>query len=166
MTTYNYYKLSHKRRRWQLKVALYMIVIAFICGVIFGIEQGSKAVVKADSPIITIKTYPSYADTEAKRQVYDIAVSRSMKPEDIETLIKIADCESHFNPEATRVNIHKQSDGSILTTVDRGLFQLNDYFQKQVSSSCAYDLACSTNEAISIANKQGFTPWVCNKLIK
>lgn len=58
-STYNYYKLSHKRRRWQLKVSLYMIAIAFICGVIFGIEQGARAVVQADTITITKTVEPT-----------------------------------------------------------------------------------------------------------
>jgi len=39
--------------------------------------------------------------------------------------------------------------------VDRGLWQINSYHQAQVSGSCAYDVYCSTREAIKIYKKRG-----------
>lgn len=107
------------------------------------------------------------SNDELKGTVYDLAVSRGMSYGDIERFFKIIDCESKWNPEARLVNLHKQSDGRILTTTDRGLTMLNDYYQKQVSNSCSYDALCNANEAISIAQRNGnFDAWVCNRLIK
>lgn len=54
-STYNYYKQSAKHAKWQLKVALYMIAIAFVCGVIFGIEKGVEVVLPVEAQTV-IKT--------------------------------------------------------------------------------------------------------------
>lgn len=42
-------------------------------------------------------------------------------------------------------------------TLDRGLFQLNDYWHSEVSDDCAYDKVCSTKEAYRIS--KGGTDW-------
>jgi len=65
--------------------------------------------------------------------------------------------ESRWNPEATLVNKDR--------SIDRGLWQINNKYQPQVSNACAYDYVCATQEAIKIIKKQGFKPWVvANKL--
>ena len=66
----------------------------------------------------------------------------------------IIDCESKWNPEAMRIN-----NGSI----DRGLWQINSKFHKEVSNSCSFNYQCSTREAIKIIKKSGWTQWVCSK---
>ena len=70
--------------------------------------------------------------------------------------VSIVQCESGWNPEATNVNKDK--------TIDRGLWQINNHFQKQVSGACAYDYKCATKEAIKIYQKRGnWSAWVCGK---
>lgn len=155
-------RLLQIRLRWILAVTV----------VIFG-SCLALATIEAQTPIETpqmdINAYyraKLTASDPLKQQVFDLAVSRGMSYGDIERFFKIITCESGWDPEARLVNLHKQSDGRILTTVDRGLAQLNDYHQKQVSNSCAYDAMCNANEAISIAQRNGsFDAWVCNKLI-
>ena len=48
-------------------------------------------------------------------------------------------------------------------SVDRGLWQINSYFHSEVTNSCAYDLECSTKEAIRIIKERGFKEWTCGQ---
>ena len=68
--------------------------------------------------------------------------------------IAVAVClaESGGNCKATNVN----SGGSR----DRGLWQINDYWHKEVSDSCAYECACNGKNAYRISNSgSSWTQW-------
>lgn len=73
----------------------------------------------------------------------------------------VANAESQLKPDAVGYNTDKRK------TIDRGLFQINDYWHSEVSNECAYDLVCNIKEAYRIS-KGGtdWTPWVTynNKL--
>jgi hypothetical protein len=91
-----------------------------------------------------------------------IATKRGFK--DVDNLIRLAKCESGLNPSKYAVNVHKQSNGKILTSVDRGLFQFSDYWRKDVSNECSFSAACSTNEAITTINaRSSYDRWACAK---
>lgn len=155
-------RLLQIRLRWILATT----VVVFSSFLAFAAFQAHASIDIAQMNVEAYRKAKLTVGDPLKEQVYDLAVSRGMNYGDIERFFKIIDCESKWNPEAKLVNLHKQSDGRILTTVDRGLTMLNDHYQNQVSNSCAFDAMCNANEAISIAQKQGFNPWVCNKLIK
>lgn len=61
-------------------------------------------------------------------------------------LLWIIEHESNFNPLAYNKIIK-----------DRGLFQLNSYYYKNIPDECAYNVDCSITEAVKIYNKRG--PW-------
>lgn len=67
-------------------------------------------------------------------------------------IVAIAQAESGLNTQATNTN----SDGS----VDRGILQINDRAHPEVSSTCAFDPACSFQQGYRISsNGTNFNPW-------
>lgn len=68
----------------------------------------------------------------------------------------IIQCESQWDDQATGVN----KDLSI----DRGLFQINSKWHKEVDNKCAYDYKCNTNEALNIRVRDGnWGQWSCSR---
>ncbi|MFE9655919.1 RICIN domain-containing protein [Micromonospora sp. NPDC006431] len=65
--------------------------------------------------------------------------------------VAVAMAESSCNPSATG-----QNPGSI----DRGLWQINNYWHPEVSDACAYQVQCNANAAWNISNHgSNWTPW-------
>lgn len=64
--------------------------------------------------------------------------------------VRVARCESGFNPTAVRVNLGQ--------SVDRGLFQWNDFYHPEISNDCAFDIECSTSRFCQ-AVKAGHLNW-------
>ena len=72
------------------------------------------------------------------------------------TAVAVCLAESSGNCNAKYVN----AGGSI----DRGLWQVNDYWHSDVSDSCAYDCACNGRAASSISSGgSDWTPWATYK---
>jgi len=74
---------------------------------------------------------------------------------------KIIDCESKGNPDAHAVNWDNMAG------VDRGLWQINSLYHKEVSNECAYNYQCATFEAIKIYREWGnnWNAWSCKKVL-
>ena len=72
----------------------------------------------------------------------------------------IITCESRWNLNAFNIN----SNG----TIDLGLYQFNSLHLKSglIDLKCLGDFKCQTKKAIEMWQKKGWTPWVCNKLVK
>ena len=85
--------------------------------------------------------------------IKEVADSREFK--DIELLFCLAKHESNYDRYAVGVNIHKQSDGTILTSRDLGILQWNHHYHPNISKECKFDIACSVNEAITKINVEG-----------
>jgi len=68
----------------------------------------------------------------------------------------IGECE---NPQWDEKAYYVNKGG----TVDRGIWQINDYFHKKISNECSFDFECSTQEAIKILKKRGWCEWTCGK---
>ena len=122
-------------------------------------DEFKTHVVKAEGVII------EYAEKDGKgveetveQTIRRIAAQENFKWPDY--LVRLAKCESSLNPKAvnTQGNKPKQSR-------DRGLFQINDHFHKNVSDAQAFDIEFSTRYTIKLINegKQGY--WVCDKKI-
>jgi hypothetical protein len=68
------------------------------------------------------------------------------------TAVAVALAESSGN-----CNAHHTNDGG---TIDRGLWQVNDYWHPECSDSCAYDCSCNAGCAKSISGGgSDWTPW-------
>ncbi|MEU8261595.1 RICIN domain-containing protein [Micromonospora sp. NPDC048999] len=65
--------------------------------------------------------------------------------------VAVAMAESSCNPSAKG-----QNPGSI----DRGLWQINNYYHSEVSDACAYQVQCNANAAWNISNHgSNWSPW-------
>ncbi|GAB1510924.1 FG-GAP-like repeat-containing protein [Actinophytocola sp. KF-1] len=74
--------------------------------------------------------------------------------ENLVTAVAVAMAESGCDPKATGYN-----DGPP-ASVDRGLWQINDYWHDEVTDACAYDAACNARAAYRISDGgDDWTPW-------
>ena len=161
------YRKQQKQRARQ-EFYWFLIVLAFTTSV-FTLATKLKQPLYHTKVLVNLPTDRQIDNTDPvsinKNIIREVAESREFK--DIPLLMCLAKYESSFNPYAVLVNIHKQSDGTVLNTYDRGIFQLNSYWQRQVKNDCAFDTACSTNEVISILNREGNANlWVASKFCK
>ena len=84
---------------------------------------------------------------EIKKRIREIAKEEGVDPD---LAVKVAECESGFNLTAQGLN----RTGS----VDRGLYQWNDYWHPEISDICAFNMECSTR-AFCRAVKDGHLSW-------
>ena len=83
----------------------------------------------------------------------------------IDTLVAIAKCESSLKPECEVLN-HDSCVNPHNKSFDRGFYQISRKYHPEVTDDCAFNLECSTREAIRIATKSGWSQWACWNLIK
>lgn len=92
-----------------------------------------------------------------RQQVYDLARSVGLGQFDAATAGAICDAESGRNTQATGYN--RDPFGDVLST-DRGLWQINSYYHREVSDACAYDAGCNAQAMARIShNGTVWTPW-------
>lgn len=91
-------------------------------------------------------------------EIRKIAQEKNFKWPDY--LVRLAFCESRLNPSSINTKGNYPA-----TSKDRGLFQYNSHWQKQVSDECAFDLRCSTEKTIEKINAGGQGIWVCNDIV-
>lgn len=91
-----------------------------------------------------------------EQQIRDIAKQANFKYTDY--LVRLAYCESRFDVYALNDN------GAY--GIDRGIFQINSKYHKEVSNSQAFDLVYATNWTMDRINNGYQHEWACNKLIK
>lgn len=72
---------------------------------------------------------------------------------DEELALRVAKCESNFNPKATNKRGNYPS-----YSVDRGLYMWNDYWHPEISDECAFSAECATREFCK-AVKTGHLSW-------
>ncbi len=82
---------------------------------------------------------------------------RQYFPEQYNTAVRIATCESNLNPRA------------VSPTNDHGLFQINYIHRSRVNSmgyswSQIYDPYVNARVARSLYNESGWRPWTCARL--
>ncbi len=66
--------------------------------------------------------------------------------------VAVAMAESRCDPAARGVNPGH--------SIDRGLWQINDYYHPDVSDACAYNAQCNANAAFRISDRGGdWSPW-------
>jgi len=80
----------------------------------------------------------------------------AMFPEDPETAVEIANCESTLNPNAVN---HKNRNGS----VDVGLMMINSIHG--YSKEYLLDVDNNLKVARKLYDRQGWKPWVCSRKI-
>merc|ERR1712039_780611 len=68
--------------------------------------------------------------------------------------VAVALAESSGNCDAKNFNTDSHH------SEDRGLWQINNYWHKEVSDSCAFNCKCNAKSAYTISNKgTNFSPW-------
>jgi hypothetical protein len=77
-----------------------------------------------------------------------------------EYLLKLANCESRLNEFA------ENTQGNKPPSKDRGVFQINDYWQRQVPDSVAYNVEEATRWTMAKINAGYQHLWACDRLIK
>jgi hypothetical protein len=70
------------------------------------------------------------------------------------TAVAIAWHESRGNTAALN-----DKNNSPAGSRDRGIWQINDYWNPQVTDACAFDPDCATAAAAALYQKAGWTPW-------
>jgi len=95
--------------------------------------------------LLKIKPHPQPETIEG--MIERIAKEEGVAPE---LALKVAKCESDFDPNAK----HTNPKGSI----DRGLYQWNDYWHKEVTDEMAYNPETATR-LFCKAVKQGHLNW-------
>jgi hypothetical protein len=73
------------------------------------------------------------------------------------TAVSVAEAESGFDPLISGYN---RTPGGRVTSIDRGLWQINNVYHSEVSDSCAYDALCNAIQAYRIsAHGTYWHPW-------
>ena len=94
-----------------------------------------------------------------EQQIRNIAKEHNFKWTDY--LIRLAKCENRtLDPEAIN-----DKGNTPIGSVDRGIFQINDYWHSEISDECAFSVKCSTEFAIEMINAGRQNEWVCNKIV-
>lgn len=91
------------------------------------------------------ETFPGRSQTASR--IRTIARDYNVDPD---LAVKVAECESNLNPKAININANG--------TIDRGLYQWNDYWHPEITDKCAFDIECSTR-AFCQAVKDGHLNW-------
>lgn len=110
-----------------------------------------------DIEIIAVPVITDEPDIEL--QIRAIADEKDFKWPDY--LVRLAFCESRLDPKALNTKGNTPAD-----SYDRGLFQYNSYWQKQVSDECAYDVRCATETTIRMINEGKQHLWSCDRIVK
>ena len=104
-----------------------------------------------------VQIYPEIED-DVKRYVLTEFYNAGLNPDKIDRML--SECENKkWDTDAKYKNNDKHR------SIDRGLFMINDYWHAEVSNECAYNLECSTKEAIRIVKEKTWKEWVCGRTL-
>lgn len=119
------------------------------------VEQVVMAEDKISAPL------PVMVETEKSNEekIREIAEEYNFRWTD--WLIRLAKCENRTLDTKAINDKGNTPAGSI----DRGIFQINDFWHSEVSNECAYDLRCSTIWTMQRVNAGYQSEWVCNNKI-
>jgi len=91
-------------------------------------------------------------------------VAEEMGFEETENLVRLALCESSFNPACGELN-NPECINPINNSFDRGYFQISRKYHPEVSDEDAFNVEKATEQAIRIVNERGFSEWTCWKYL-
>ena len=145
------------RTRLGYKMFIYCLAWALASNLLFAFDGAWAGSPEATIPI---RHLPEIEDVDfdslpIPKQIRIIAEQEDFN--DVDLLLDLAYCESRYDPYAL---------GNNGTSIDRGLFQINDYFQKQVKTECSMDVGCSTRWTINKLKQGGHNLWSCYKIIR
>ena len=99
----------------------------------------------------------SYSGGSVEDQIRQIAAEENFQW--VDYLVRLADCESKFIVDERHQNSDKYN------SIDRGLFQINDYWHPEVSDECCDDVDCSTRWTIDMIKAGQQHQWSCDDII-
>lgn len=159
---YHKKRITIKQQNTEVKNIVWIISIIILIGVINTHKLDIIKFSEAKSPTDRHSFLPKNKDRifeTVEEQIISIAQEHNFKW--IDYLIRLARCENDtFDPN--RIN----DKGNTPTySIDRGIFMINDYWHKEVSDECAYNVRCSTEWTIQMINNGRQSEWVCDGLI-
>lgn len=98
---------------------------------------------------------------ETKQEAVEETIRRLAKEANFrwpDYLVRLAYCESRFDPNATNDNGQYG--------LDRGPFQINNFYHKEVTDKQAFDLEWSTKWTMERINKGYQHEWACDQIIR
>lgn len=162
---YNRRKPLKAQYRAMKKTAYWLFVIVLL-GILAYTVTNAKAEyttvfrdVEKERIIWVTQATPSPIPATVEQQIRSIAKEMNFKWDSY--LVRLAKCESSLNPKA-----YNNQNNNPKTSTDRGLFMISDYWHKEISDKCAYDITCSTKFAINLINKGRQSEFICDRYIK
>jgi hypothetical protein len=151
--------MKKSRRDWakcSVKTQVLIILATLIVGII---SIKSTAISHEAQAVQKFGTLPEAKNVKPKMMAYVIYEANKAGIDSKKVVRLLKECENKkLDPNAYYVN-----KGG--TTVDRGLFMINDYWHPEVSNECAWDWECSTKEFIRIYKKRGWGEWTCGRIL-
>lgn len=104
-------------------------------------------------------TEPEKKDEDIRSLIIRIAQEENFNWPDY--LVRLANCESRLDPKAKNDKNNKPAH-----SVDRGLFQINSYWHRDVTDTEAYNPEFATRWTIQKINEGKQHYWVCDRYIR
>ena len=128
---------------------------SLLIGCMSGVDAKEYNDVKITQKAVTEQSEDDNRYSNVEAEIREIAGEENFQWTDY--LVRLADCESTLNPTARNDNGYYG--------VDRGVFQINDYFHPEVSTECADNVECATKWTIDMINSGQQHQWSCNKIV-
>ncbi len=156
---YNTIRRRNQRAMWKL------LLVATLTGITSIIFPFALDVLKPSNSIIpTVRVHKNEVQAENKPETMQELITRiasEMNFKYTDYLLRLAYCESRFDPNAVNDKNNKPTH-----SVDRGLFQINNYWHKDVTDAQAFDPEFATRWTIEKINQGKQHYWVCDKYIR
>ena len=179
--TYRKVLTKHNKRLRDKRILMYMLAWFVFTATYAFIDISNNFVISNDGVVTaSIGTVPIVAPEQVEsemalpEQVISAVMIETEKSNEMQIreiacefgfkwtdwLIRLAKCESDLNEK-----ISNDKGNTPAGSIDRGIFQINDYWHSEVSNECAYDLRCSTIWTMQRVNAGYQSEWVCNNKI-
>jgi len=120
------------------------------------VPQSQKSLLEQANKIIEKKNTEPIKKNLSTQDIKDIIITTAKTyGVDEKLALKVAECESGFNPTAINVN----TSGS----KDRGLYQWNDKYHPEISDICAFDPQCATTKFCQAVKANNLSWWNASK---
>lgn len=147
-------KSNQKTRNWKKKgLKIGLALMSIVCLVIITLPSPLKAPSYVFTPHLPVNT-DKLVLTDTDRI---LIASRGYKYQDY--LIRLAYCESRHDEFSTQYINNSKG-------LDRGVFQINDYFHKEVSNECAFNVECATKWTMKMIDAGRQHEWMCDPIIR
>ena len=148
-------------RTWRIYIALLFILFCIALLLSHKVKTSCRSCAvdpeildEMNNPTIIVPPVEEPKEESIEDMIRRIAQEESMSSEEAEKFVRLAWCESRYNPNA------------VSKTNDHGLFQINARYWN-FDKERIYDAEYNTRYAMQVVYpKQGFSAWVCSNTIK